>query len=268
MGKAGEIDYVKNLATDEVRHAVHKPFSDENCPFHLQNLGIILGLLPPRPARVLDLGCGTGWTSRFFARAGHDVVGADICADMIHHAEQMREREGLENLSFRIADYETLPFANEFDAVVFYDALHHAVDERLALRAAYEALRAGGLCIASEPGEGHSQAEGSRRAVERFGVTEKDMPPHHIVAVGREIGFRSWETFPYPHVNHLRPYLPGQPASPPRPGKNPLARLMHWFIRKRLRMRPHEYALLLHLRGRVSALANLDRSGGITCLWK
>src|SRR5438128_12244322 len=113
MGKAGEIDYVKNLTTDEVHHAIDKPFSDVNCPHYLQPIGAILELLPPRPARVLDLGCGTGWTSRFFARAGYGVVGADICSDMIRHAEQMRRRDGLDNLSFRIADYEDLHFSNE-----------------------------------------------------------------------------------------------------------------------------------------------------------
>src|SRR5947207_10528269 len=72
MAKSGEIDYLKNLSPADVWHAVHKPFSDDNCAGYLFNMGAVFSLLPPRPARLLDLGCGTGWTSIFFARAGYD----------------------------------------------------------------------------------------------------------------------------------------------------------------------------------------------------
>src|SRR5262249_45304391 len=136
MAKSGEIDYLKNLSPADVRHAVHKPFSDENCAGYLFNMGAVFSLLPPRPARLLDLGCGTGWTSIFFARAGYEVVGADIAPDMIEHARAMGRQAGLDNLRFVVSDYEELPFANEFDAVVFYDSLHHAIDEGLAVRKA------------------------------------------------------------------------------------------------------------------------------------
>src|SRR5260370_42285195 len=111
--------------------------------------------------------------SRFFARAGYDVAGVDICPDMIAHAERLRDREELDSLRFVVSDYEELSFADEFDAAVFFDALHHAVDEALAIRKAFQALRPGGRCVTSEPGEGHHAAATSRAAVERFGVTEK-----------------------------------------------------------------------------------------------
>src|SRR5207244_11070644 len=87
MAKSGEIDYLKNLGAAGVWHAANKPFSDPGCGRYLAELGAILALLPPPPARLLDLGCGTGWTSVFFARAGYDVVGVDLAPDMIAHAE-------------------------------------------------------------------------------------------------------------------------------------------------------------------------------------
>src|SRR5205814_1081188 len=35
MAKSGEIDYLKNLSPADVWHAVHKPFSDDNCAGYL-----------------------------------------------------------------------------------------------------------------------------------------------------------------------------------------------------------------------------------------
>ena len=42
-----------------------------------------MGFLPDPPARILDMGCGGGWTSIFFAKRGYEVVGQDISQDMI-----------------------------------------------------------------------------------------------------------------------------------------------------------------------------------------
>jgi hypothetical protein len=84
---------------------------------------------------------------------------------------------------------------------VFYDSLHHAVDESAALRAVYRALKPGGVCITSEPGTGHANSRDAQEAVRKFGVTERDMPPHRIMRVAKQIGFHSFMT--YPHATHL-----------------------------------------------------------------
>src|SRR5947209_908993 len=99
MAKNGEIGYLSKLSEAAIRHAVNKPFSDPGCCRYLAEMGALLALLPPPPARLLDLGCGTGWTSVFFARAGYDVVGVDIAPDMIAHAEENRDRAGVDRLA-------------------------------------------------------------------------------------------------------------------------------------------------------------------------
>ena len=202
MAKQGEIEYLAKIGPDNLRHALGKPFSDPHCPTYLMQMGAVMSLLPPAPARLLDVGCGTGWTSHFYARRGYDVVGVDIAPDMIIHAERLRDQEGLDNLHFVVADYEEMAFADEFDAAVFYDSLHHAVDEDLALAAVYRALRPGGVCVASEPGKGHADAPTSVEAVRQFNVTEKDMPPERIIAAGRKAGFRHFRV--YPHAAQLQ----------------------------------------------------------------
>src|SRR6267378_8622294 len=87
-------------------------------------------------------------------------------------------------------DYEKLPFSNELEIAVFFDALHHCENEVATLTSVFEALRPRGVCILSEPGTGYSAAEGSRNAVQRFGVNEKDMPPTTIWQFAKQVGFR------------------------------------------------------------------------------
>ena len=106
MAKQGEIDYLKNLSVEELRHAVNKPFSDAACDAYLMDIAVIMGLLPPPPARLLDLGCGTGWTSLLFAKRGYQVTGIDISADMIFHANRNKRREGVQNAHFLVGDVE------------------------------------------------------------------------------------------------------------------------------------------------------------------
>jgi SAM-dependent methyltransferase len=199
--KRSEIDYIKNIGPEAVRHARHKPFSDPKCGRYLMDLGAVLSLLPAPPARVLDLGVGTGWTSMFLARRGFEVVGQDIAPDMIALAEANADTADPFSLRFLVCDYERLELDDEFDAALFYDALHHAEDERLALAGVHRALRPGGVCITVEPGAGH--AANAQAVAERFGVTEKDMPPRHIMAIGRDVGFREFRVYRRPVVDAL-----------------------------------------------------------------
>ena len=267
MAKAGEISYVANLTDEEVRHAVHKPFSDPHRADYLRQMAAILSVLPPPPARLLDLGCGTGWTSIFFARSGYDVVGVDICPDMIRHAEQMRLQAGLDNLRFLVSDYESLCFREEFDAAVFFDALHHAIDEGLAVRRAYQALRPGGCCVTSEPGEGHHDSESARRAVARFGVTEKDMPPVKVLDLGRRAGFR--ESVVYPHDNLLVDYADRVPHHRALRKRGFFKRVCFRLLRALTRMEPTAFdAYVPRFWGRLRHLRDFHRAGGIVCLVK
>lgn len=189
MAKQAEIDYIENIGPIGMQHALNKPYSDPRCGNYFLDLGNIFMLLPTPPARLLDLGVGTGWTSVLFARKGYDVVGQDIAPAMIELALQNQQATALNNLSFMVSDYESLGIAEQFDCAVFYDSLHHAADEQAALCAVYRALKPDGICIAVEPGKGHHLSEGSLRAVEQYGVTEKEMPSYKIMQLGRQAGF-------------------------------------------------------------------------------
>jgi ubiquinone/menaquinone biosynthesis C-methylase UbiE len=201
MAKQAEIDYVKNMPTGGIEHALNKPFSDPHCANYLMELGAVMALLPPAPSRLLDLGCGTGWTSCFFAKHGYQVTGQDIAPDMIHYAKINRDREQLANLNFIVSDYESMAYTDEFDCAVFFDALHHAEDEMQAIQRVYQALKPGGICVTSEPGVGHSRSPAAIAAMQQYNVTECDMPPSKIIRAAKQAGFKT--TRIYPHAHHL-----------------------------------------------------------------
>jgi ubiquinone/menaquinone biosynthesis C-methylase UbiE len=90
----------------------------------------------------------------------------------------------------------------EFDCAVFYSSLHHAVDEEQALRMVYRCLKPGGTCITSEPGKGHGQSAEALAAVQKYNVTEKDMPPRRVIDAGKKAGFQRFRT--YPHAPDLQ----------------------------------------------------------------
>jgi len=181
MAKQGEIDYLMRIGEAGAKHAAGKPYSDVGCGSYLMQIGCIMSLLPQPPCRLLDAGCGTGWTSVLFARRGYDVVGVDISEDMIFHANMNKHSERVDNLHFVVCDYENMPFQLEFACAVFFDSLHHAVDEVEALRAAHRALRQVGICITSEPGTGHARKPEAQAAVRDFNVTDKAGSPAVVI---------------------------------------------------------------------------------------
>jgi len=211
VSKEGEKNYFSNIGEEGIRHAMAMPFLDANCGGYLAEIGAVLSLLPPPPATLLDLGCGAGWTSRFFARRGYDVTGADLSQVAIDHAVRLNDEEQRANLRYVVRDYENRTFDAQFDCAVFFASLHHATDETAAVRAAYQALKPAGVCVVSEPGRGHAAATQSREAVAKYGVNENDMPPARIIRAGKRAGFRAFRV--YPHAEILNHALYGGRAS-------------------------------------------------------
>lgn len=92
------------IAAEATVDAMYKPFED------------LLVAAAAGSGRVLDIGCGTGSTTRAVARAADECVGVDISAPMI--ATARAARDGV-NARFIVADAETYDFtAASFDLVV------------------------------------------------------------------------------------------------------------------------------------------------------
>jgi SAM-dependent methyltransferase len=63
--------------------------------------------------RVLDIGCGTGQTTREAARSATSgsAFGVDLSRPMLDRARQLSEEQGIPNVSFEVADAQVHPFA-------------------------------------------------------------------------------------------------------------------------------------------------------------
>jgi SAM-dependent methyltransferase len=205
MPREGELTYYEAIGEAGRRHAINKPFSDSERGTLLMQVGAIVSLVPPPPARILECGCGAGWFCHLLQKCGYDVTGIDVSPDAIRLAAENPLFPGIEPPTFLVADAEALPFEAEFDIVLFFESLHHSVDEQAAIACAYRALKPGGRCIASETGPGHARK--SREVVRQFGVTDKDMPPRLIRRLGRRAGFR--RTVIYPRADEIGRYLFG-----------------------------------------------------------
>jgi SAM-dependent methyltransferase len=189
MPKDGELTYFDEIGEEGVAHSLNKPYSETEPGALMAQMAAILTLLPEPPGRILDLGCGTGWTSEMLAKRGYQVVGQDVAANAIELAKKHATDHHVSGIEYLVGDYESLRFKDEFDGAVFFASLHHATDERKALRSVYHALKPGGVCVTLEPGTGHAAAEETKLAADLYNVTEKDMPPKLITKLAKEVGF-------------------------------------------------------------------------------
>ena len=78
---------------------------------------VLARLLPPPPAKVLEVGAGTGVMSLLLAELGYALTATDISQGMLDGARRKASDRRLA-ISFEIADAEALPFEEKcFDAV-------------------------------------------------------------------------------------------------------------------------------------------------------
>lgn len=75
---------------------------------------LLVGALPPAPARIADLGCGTGTLTRLLVDEGHTVDGLDFSPEMIDRA-----RIKVPEAAFVVADAAAPPLATgAYDVVL------------------------------------------------------------------------------------------------------------------------------------------------------
>jgi 2-polyprenyl-6-hydroxyphenyl methylase/3-demethylubiquinone-9 3-methyltransferase len=97
--------------------------------------------------KVLDVGCGGGFTSEFLAKRGAIVSGIDLSKSLIETAKKHAEENGL-SIDYRQGRAENLEYENEsFDVVICVDAVEHVSDLKKVISEIHRVLKKGGLFL-------------------------------------------------------------------------------------------------------------------------
>jgi len=213
--KRGAIDYPDKLAPSDRHHLLTKPFynlayrhsekyegegPDADTHRHFcdfANMAVALSL--PPGARILDVGCGSGWLCEYFARFGYDVTGIDISPALIELARERLQRvpyrvDDDTNLRYQffVHDIEIAPLRETFAAVICYDALHHFEDEQAVFVNLNAMLDYGGLLFVLEgeqPRAGSATEEELRGVMRQYQTLESPFSRDYLLSLLREHGF-------------------------------------------------------------------------------
>ncbi|WP_017475798.1 class I SAM-dependent methyltransferase [Pseudomonas sp. PAMC 26793] len=106
-------------------------------------------MLPPMPGlKVVDLGCGYGWFSRWAQEQGAEqVLGLDVSQKMLARAKEMTSSSAI---TYGIADLEKLDLPDAaFDLAYSSLAFHYIVDLKGLFARIHQALVPGGRLVFS-----------------------------------------------------------------------------------------------------------------------
>lgn len=119
-------------------------------PRYDEMLGLLLAYLPEGPARVLELGCGTGTLTLALldSRPAWSITTVDASDEMIETTRaRVMERGGGwgDRVNFVASRFEDLELeARAFDVVVSAISMHHVIDKLALFDSVHRALKFGG----------------------------------------------------------------------------------------------------------------------------
>ena len=99
-------------------------------------------------SRVLDLGCGLGYGSRYLCR-GVSYLGIDISEDAISYCRQVSD---VKNVTFEQFNATSIPLPDSsFDVITAFEMLEHVPDPSTVVKEARRLLKPDGLFLSSTP---------------------------------------------------------------------------------------------------------------------
>ena len=170
--------------------------------------------------RIIDIGCGTGRMSRWFAAQGAEVVGVDFSSGALAIARQ--ESQG-DNPSYQLGSIFELADENAFDIAFAWGVITTACRERSqvldALTRIRRTLRPGGKMLLTEPihkGFLHRVLDMDIRTfltiVREAGFDVKAVGPMHFWPARLLLSYVAWPawiTRPVYWIGHAGMQLPG-----------------------------------------------------------
>jgi SAM-dependent methyltransferase len=175
--------------------------------------------LPPR-GRALDLGCGFGLFSLYYASVcpGLEVEGLDVNPRRIAMAQAAAARLGLGNVRYAVGNVMDFRGGQAFDAAYMLDIVHHIPEEtvRPLLEQVARCLPAGRRLVIKDVDTTPAWKRWFTHALDK--AMDPRTPVHYwpaaeLAAVLEDVGFRVHrhlmvDVLPYPHVLYVCERLP------------------------------------------------------------
>ena len=140
--------------------------------------GTLERLLPAAPARVLDVGAGTGFLSLIVSELGHQVTAVDLSSGMLRRLRAKAEQAGLE-VEIVEAEAASVP-PGPFHAVISRHLLWTLLEPMTALRAWHDVAPHGRLVLVESLwGDPSSRLERIRRRAGRGLARARGTAPAH-----------------------------------------------------------------------------------------
>ena len=134
-----------------------------------------------KPVKALSLGCGFGVIERVLRRCDYCqlIHGVDVAEGAIEGARKAAQAEGLDGLTYEVADLNTATLPKEaYDVVYAHAALHHVFQLEHLLDEIKQTLKPGGLFVVYEY-IGPSQMQFPRRDLELADVFLNVIPERY-----------------------------------------------------------------------------------------
>ena len=150
--------------------------------------------------RILEVGSGPGWVTEILLMLGFKVDAIEPSEDLTKIArerckalEQHYHKNVHSNVCFHTKTLEEIEFEDEkFDAILFFDVLHHIVDEEIALEKSFRFLETGG-CIGIVEGAWHPDFKELEqcmiREMKKFGTLENPFSVKYLDYLLDKFGF-------------------------------------------------------------------------------
>ncbi|MFS0879503.1 methyltransferase domain-containing protein [Bacillus sp. 7586-K] len=104
--------------------------------------------------KILDIGCSQGIVSILLGREGKKIDAIDISSESIDYAKKELEKEHAsvqETVNFRVVNFMTEPFDNDYDTVLLTEVIEHISDPKSFLEKVSQTIKPDGKLIITVP---------------------------------------------------------------------------------------------------------------------
>jgi ubiquinone/menaquinone biosynthesis C-methylase UbiE len=129
-----------------------EPFSRRHAHTHEALLELMAECAGVRAGdSLLDVACGPGIVSCFYAKRVARVTGLDMVPAMLERAQRFQAESKVENVTWKLGESNSLPFAeNTFDCAVTRFSFHHFLEPATALREMTRVCKPGGTVLVAD----------------------------------------------------------------------------------------------------------------------